>query len=121
MKLPKVGRDLLLFFSSCFTDVLPRWYSGKESTCPYRRLRRHRLNTWDRKTPFVGNDNPLQYSCLGNSTDRGSWWVRVHGASQIWTFLSNWAYTHKHTHTLCISLSVQHNDLFYVQHKMFCP
>ena len=22
-----------------------------------------------------GNDNPLQYSCLGNATDRGAWWV----------------------------------------------
>ena len=25
----------------------------------------------------VGNDNPLQYSCLGNSMDRGSWWAIV--------------------------------------------
>ena len=26
-----------------------------------------------------GNGNPLQYSCLGNSTDRGAWWVTAHG------------------------------------------
>ena len=26
-----------------------------------------------------GNGNPLQYSCLGNSTDRGAWQVTVHG------------------------------------------
>ena len=26
-----------------------------------------------------GNGNPLQYSCLGNSTDRGTWWATVHG------------------------------------------
>ena len=25
-----------------------------------------------------GNDNPLQYSCLGNPTDRGAWWATVH-------------------------------------------
>ena len=25
-----------------------------------------------------GNSNPLQYSGLENSTDRGSWWARVH-------------------------------------------
>ena len=22
-----------------------------------------------------GNDNPLQYYCLGNSMDRGAWWT----------------------------------------------
>ena len=25
------------------------------------------------------NDNPLQYSCLGNPMDKGAWWVTVHG------------------------------------------
>ena len=25
-----------------------------------------------------GNSNPLQYSCLENSTDRGVWWATVH-------------------------------------------
>ena len=25
------------------------------------------------------NGNPLQYSCLENSTDRGAWWATVHG------------------------------------------
>ena len=27
-----------------------------------------------------GNGNPLQYSCLENSMDRGAWWVTVHTA-----------------------------------------
>ena len=26
-----------------------------------------------------GNGNPLQYSCLENSIDRGTWWATVHG------------------------------------------
>ena len=26
-----------------------------------------------------GNGSPLQYSCLGNPTDRESWWATVHG------------------------------------------
>ena len=26
-----------------------------------------------------GNGNPLQYSCLGNPTDRGAWWAAVRG------------------------------------------
>ena len=32
------------------------------------------------------NDNPLQYSCLENSMDRGAWWAAVraivHGAAK---------------------------------------
>ena len=27
----------------------------------------------------VGNGNLLQYSCLENSMDRGTWWATVHG------------------------------------------
>ena len=30
------------------------------------------------KTPGVGNGNPLQYSCLENSIDRGAWRAPVH-------------------------------------------
>ena len=29
-----------------------------------------------------GNGNPLQYSCLGNSMDRGAWRVRVCGVAK---------------------------------------
>ena len=29
-----------------------------------------------------GNGNPLQYSCLGNLTDRGAWWATVHGVAK---------------------------------------
>ena len=34
------------------------------------------------KSPGEGNGNPLQYSCLGNSMDRGAWWARVHEVSE---------------------------------------
>ena len=33
------------------------------------------------RSPREGNDNPLQYSCLGNPKDRGAWWATVHGAA----------------------------------------
>ena len=33
-----------------------------------------------------GNGNPLQYSCLENSVDRGAWWAAVHGVTQSWTW-----------------------------------
>ena len=37
----------------------------------------------------VGNGNPLQYSCLENSMDRGAWWATVHGATNSQTQLSD--------------------------------
>ena len=30
----------------------------------------------------VGNGNPLQFSCLGNSMDRGAWRAIVHGVTE---------------------------------------
>ena len=36
----------------------------------------------------IGNGNPLQYSCLGNSTDRGGWRATVYGVAKSWTGLS---------------------------------
>ena len=36
-----------------------------------------------------GNGNPLQYSCLENSMDRGAWWATVHGVAERGTQLSN--------------------------------
>ena len=48
------------------------------------------------RSPGVGNVNPLQYSWVGNSMDRGAWWapwghrVRHDGAH---------THTHTHTHT----------------------
>ena len=37
------------------------------------------LIPWLPRSPGEGNDNPLQYSCLGNSMDRGAWWATVPG------------------------------------------
>ena len=31
------------------------------------------------QSPREGNGNPLQYSCLGNSTDRGAWRLQSMG------------------------------------------
>ena len=39
-------------------------------------------------SPERGNGNPLQYSCLKNSMDRGAWWATVHGLTKSWTQLS---------------------------------
>jgi len=34
------------------------------------------------RSPGVGNGNPLQYSCLEDSVDRGVWWATVHGVTK---------------------------------------
>ena len=34
------------------------------------------------RSPRVRNGNPLQYSCLGNTMDRGAWWAATHGIIQ---------------------------------------
>ena len=36
-----------------------------------------------------GNGNPLQYSCLENSMDRGAWQATVHGVAKSRTRLSD--------------------------------
>ena len=38
----------------------------------------HGLGTF----PGVGNGNPLQYSCLENSMNRGTWLITVHGVKE---------------------------------------
>ena len=50
------------------------------------------------RSPGEGNSNPLQYSCLENSMDRGAWWATVHGVAKSQTQLSD-SHTHTHTHT----------------------
>ena len=44
------------------------------------------------RSPRGENGNLLQYSCLGHSVDRGTWWAIVHRVAKSWTWLS----THIH-------------------------
>ena len=44
------------------------------------------------RSPEEGNGNPLQYSFLENPMDRGASWAIVHGVTESWTGLSDWAY-----------------------------
>ena len=55
---------LLLF---CNLSRLPSWLSGKELIYQCWRCR---FNPWVGKFPGGENDNPLQYSCLGNPGQR---------------------------------------------------
>ena len=39
--------------------------------------------------PGEGNGNPLQYSCLENTMDRGAWRATVYEVAKSWTQLSD--------------------------------
>ena len=45
--------------------------------------------------PEGEHGNPLQYSCLENPMDRGTWWATVHGVAKSWTRLKQLS---MHTH-----------------------
>ena len=52
--------------------------SGKQTCLPVQRTRDARSVPGLGRSPGEGNGKPLQYSCLGNSMDRGAWRVMVH-------------------------------------------
>ena len=64
----------------------PGGSDSKESTC----------NVGDlgsipglRRSPGGGHGNPLQYSFLENSMNRGAWWATAHGIAKSQIQLSN--------------------------------
>ena len=48
------------------------------------------------RSPGEGNGNPLQYSCLENPMDWGTWWAAVHGVTKSRTRLSDFTYLLMH-------------------------
>ena len=66
------------------TKGFPHSSVGKESACNAGDLG---LIPGQGRSPGEGNDNPLWYSCLENSMDRGTclWWATVHGITKSQT------------------------------------
>ena len=60
----------------------PGGANGKESVC---NTGEPGLISGSKRSSEEGNDNPLQYSCLGNPMDRGAWRaiVHVHGVARV--------------------------------------
>ena len=80
---------LLFYFFNWRTVALglPRWRRAKEFAC---HCRRHRFPVLGR-CPAVESGNPLQYSCLENSMNRGIWWTTAHRVAKSQTRLSTHA------------------------------
>ena len=55
------------------------------------------------RSPGGGNDNPLQYSCLESSADRGAWRATTHRVAKSQTQLSHWTHTHIEFPIFCLS------------------
>ena len=51
------------------------------------------------RSPEGGNGNPIQYSCLGNPTDRGAWQATVYGGAE--ELYMTWKLNNKYKSDLC--------------------
>ena len=71
-----------IFYTGIIILRLPKWRSGKEFTCQYRRFRRHELDPCVRKIPWRREWLPIPVFLLENSMDRGAWQATVHAASK---------------------------------------
>ena len=72
---------LLCTFAANYTLKSLPWLSSKESVCNADVSSIPGL----RRSPGEGSGNPLQYSCLGNPTDKEAWQATVHKVSKSWT------------------------------------
>ena len=78
---------------------LPRELNGKESACNAADLG---SVPGSGRSPGGQHGNPLQYSCLENSMDRGAWQATVHGVAKSHVRLKSLS-----THAVIIKLLYQ--------------
>ena len=86
--------DLIKFRMAYWFYGLPRWLSGKRSTCQYRRCKKHRFEPWVSKIPwdrkwqftpvflrekFQGQRSLVDYSSWGHKGD----WMTEHSHTHI--------------------------------------
>ena len=65
--------------SSSFNEGLPSGVAGKESACNARATGDTGSNSGSRRFPGEGNGYLLQYPCLKNVIDRGTWGLSPKG------------------------------------------
>ena len=74
------------YIGNAYNRGFPGITEGKESACNARDLG---SILGSGRSPGEGRGNPLQYSCLENSMDRGAWQDTVHGVTKSQTQLSD--------------------------------
>ena len=85
-EIDKASLPLRSLYSSKRAIGFPGGSDGKEST---RSARDPGSIPGLGRSPGEGNSNPLQYSCLENPMDRGTWQAAVYGVAQSQTRLSD--------------------------------
>ena len=69
----------------------------KRICVPMQEMKEWGFHSWVRKTPELGNGNPLQYSCPENSMTEETGRLQSMGLQRVG---HNWVHTHTHTHTV---------------------
>ena len=72
------------------------------------------------RSPGVGNGNPLQYSCLESSMDRGVWLATVQGVAKSRPWLSNWTHTHQIGRNIALDWTQVINMNWLTRQTSFC-
>ena len=83
----------LLFHKELLLVIIPLIFhrtSGKKKKIhlPMKELQETQVQSLGQEDPYRINSNPLQYSCLENSMNRGAWWAAVYGVPKSRTRLS---------------------------------
>ena len=71
--------DYICVYIQTIVFGFPAGSDGKESAC---NVGGSGSILGSGRSPGEGNGNQLQYSCLGNSMDRGAWQATVHGIAK---------------------------------------
>ena len=104
----RVVRAMVVLPTQPFQVSLPGGSDSKESTCNSGDP--DLIPGWGR-SPGEGNDYPFQYSCLGNSMDRGVWHATVHGVAKVSHYCAASTLLHVHgknQYVSCISQKILH-------------
>ena len=106
------GQIFLVFLPPTLGNVSKYWGfpSGSAVKNPPA-MQEMQVGPWVRKVPWRRHGNPFQYSCPGDSMDRGVWWATVHRVTKGQTQLKR---LHKHTHTHT------HTQSKYCLKRIFC-
>ena len=90
-----------IFYRAVDKVELPSCFGGKESAYQCRTTRDMGSIPGSGRASAVGNGNPVQYSCLGNSVDTGAWQATVRELQRV---KHDWAAEHTNKIRFCTDI-----------------
>ena len=103
-----------------FLQWLPRWHSWKKLPANAGDAGDSASISGLGRSPGVGNGNSLQYSCLKNSTDRGAWWVTVHGVAKNQTWRVTEHTVHPQHFSFLVSILCRSRQTLFYYALFYC-